>query len=375
MNPGLDLDLAAQFALPRSTPREVVAKVAHSRTFLLLIFDGALFGAIWAVQPGFGTPANLHVLIDSMALQAIVAAAMTALLAAGRFDLSVDGVAALCGVVAGKLMASTGVPFVAALIIGLIAGAAIGLVQGLAVERYRLNSVVVSLALWWLTAGVAFGLVETSVPGSFPQEFQDLGQLRIGGFLIYDYYALVLVPIMGIGLAYTKFGYHVFATGGNRESARLKGLKVEHIGIILYMAVSTTAALAGIIFSARVDSAQPDSLNGTALNVIAAAVIGGASLEGGSASIAGAMLGLFLLNMLDNASIFLGISPLWQEAISGAVLAAAVVSSRVSDRRLGREATDSEEDDLDEPQVTAHQALYLANEPSLSGTHEEPEEE
>jgi ribose transport system permease protein len=96
--------------------------------------------------------------------------------------------------------------------------------------------------------------------------------------------------------------------------------------------VATTAALAGIIFAARIDSAQPNSLDNMALNVIAAAVIGGAALDGGRASITGTMLGLFLLNMLTNAAIFLGISPLWQKAISGLVLATAVTADAFSER-------------------------------------------
>ena len=288
------------------------------------------------LEPGFATVANMRVLLDGMALQAVVAAAMAGLLAAGRFDLSVDGVAALCGILTGKMMVEWGVPVVPALILGLLFGASIGCTQGVAVEHFRFNPVVISLAIWWITTGVAFGLVETAVPAGFPHGFDELGQNTLpGGFLIYDGYALILVPLIGVLLAYTRFGYHTFASGGDREASRLKGIKVERVGIVLYTLTATTAALAGIIFAARIDSAQPNSLDNMALNVIAAAVIGGAALEGGRASIVGTMLGLFLLNMLTNAAIFLDISPLWQKAISGAVLAVAVSADAFTERDAG----------------------------------------
>jgi len=308
--------------------------VSRSRVLILLIFDGAFFLVVGLREPGFATLANVQVLIDGMALSAIVAAAMTCLLAAGRFDLSVDGVAALCGILTGKMMIDWGLSTPVALGLGLAIGASIGLFQGVAVERYRFNPVVISLALWWITTGVAFGLVETSVPSGFRQSFSDLGQTKVGGFLIYDYYALAIVPIIGIVLAYTKFGYHTFATGGDREASRLKGIKIEMVGIILYVGTALTAAFAGIIFSARIASAQPNALDNMALNVIAAAVIGGAALDGGRASIVGTMLGLFLLNMLTNASIFLDISPLWQKAISGLVLLTAVAADAFSEREV-----------------------------------------
>jgi ribose transport system permease protein len=330
----LEADATVDVPLPaRTRSRSRLRALVSSRTSVLIVFDGALFAGVAIVEPAFASLDNVRVLIDGMALQAIVAAAMAALLAAGRFDLSVDGVAALTGILTGKMMLGIGLPVPAALLLGLAIGGAIGLAQGVAVEHFRFNPVVISLAIWWLTTGTAFGLVETEVPAGFPKSFTDLGQTKVAGFLVYDFYALALVPLIGIVLAYTKFGYHTFATGGDRESARLKGIKVEHVGITLYVLVATTAAFAGIIFAARIDSAQPNSLDNMALNVIAAAVIGGAALDGGRASIPGTMLGLFLLTMLTNAAIFLGISPLWQKAISGLVLATAVTADAFSERQ------------------------------------------
>ncbi len=323
---------AAALLAPRKPTRERVMVALRSRVAMLVIFDGVIFGAVGLRESGFATLTNVQVLVDGMALQAVAAAAMAALLAAGRFDLAIDGIAALAGILTGKMMLGWGLSVPLALTLGLLFGVGVGLFQGLAVEQFGFNPIVISLALWWITSGVAAGLVENGPPSGYPHAFDTLGETKLGGFELYDYYALVLVSVMWFILSFTKFGYHVFAAGGDRESARLKGIKVKRVGILLYIGTATTAAFVGIIFAARIDSSQPTAVDGMALNVIAAAVIGGAALAGGKASIVGTMLGLFLLNMLTNASIFLGISPLWEKAISGVVLATAVTVDAISER-------------------------------------------
>jgi ribose transport system permease protein len=335
-----DPHIVADSATPVTQPRVAgpgrtfkrLASLTRSRVAMLILFDGVIFATVGIIEPGFASLSNVKVLVDGMALQAIVAAAMAALLAGGRFDLSVDGVAALSGIVTAKLMLNLGLSAGEAIPLGLMFGAAIGLCQGMAVELFGFNPIVISLAFWWITSGVSSGITANTIPSTFSHTFSALGQDRLAGFALYDYYALVLIALAWFVLRHTRFGYHVFATGGDRESSRLKGIRVHRVGILLYMATATAAALAGIVFAASIDSAQPAPLNGMALNVIAAAVIGGAALNGGRASIVGTVLGLFLLNMLTNASIFLNISSLWEQAISGVVLASAVMVDAISER-------------------------------------------
>lgn len=326
---------AGHSRLHSSGPRTRFIHVLRSRVLALLFFDAVIFGVVGILEPGFAALSNIQSMIDAMSLQAVVAVAMAALLAAGRFDLSVDGVAAVCGILAAKMMLGWGLSGGEAVVAGLLCGAAIGCCQGIAVETFGFNPIVISLALWWITSGTASGLTANTIPSNFSHGFIDLGQTRVAGFAIYDYYAVAIAAVVWFVLRYTRFGYHVFAVGGDRESSRLKGIHVRRVGILLYIGTATAAAFAGIIFAASIDSAQPSPLNGMALNVIAAAVIGGAALDGGRASIVGTVLGLFLLNMLTNASVFLNISPLWEQAISGVVLASAVLVDAISERGTG----------------------------------------
>jgi ribose/xylose/arabinose/galactoside ABC-type transport system permease subunit len=158
----------------------------------------------------------------------------------------------------------------------------------------------------------------------------------VGSFLIEDWYAVVVVIVVAVVLAFSKFGFHVYATGGDREAARLNGIKVVALGIGLYALSGLLSGVVGTIFAARLASAPATAFDGLALNVIAAAVIGGASLTGGRGSVVGAFLGLLLLNMLSNAAIYVGISPYWEKAISGFVLIVAVGADVLAARREAR---------------------------------------
>jgi ribose transport system permease protein len=276
------------------------------------------------------------VIVDNMGLDAVVMTGTVLLLAAGRFDLSIDGVASLSGVTAGKLMTGGGLPWEAAMLAGIGTGLVVGLVNGILIEAVGLNPLMTTLGTWWASSGIALGLTEGYSPYNFPQSFDNLGQATPATLMISVWYALAIVLVTAILLSFTRFGAHIFATGGNREAARLNGIKVRQIGILLYAFSGTLAAFAGVIFAARLSAASPAAFDGLALNVIAAAVIGGASLAGGRGSVIGGLLGLFLLEMLGNAAIYVGISPYWQKVISGVVLLVAVLADVLASRREKR---------------------------------------
>ena len=308
-------------------------QVFRSRIFALVAFDAAVIGLITIKNPDFIRWDNLLVILNNMALPAIAVVATVFLLSAGRFDLSIDGVAALAGIVSGKLMAGYGAGTVAGVAAGLGVGLIVGLVNGGLIERLGLNPLVITLATWWGTAGIALGITQGNTPYGFPQSFQDLGQLESGGILITTFLAIG-VSLVGCGIiAGSRFAGHAKATGGDREAARLNGVNVRRVGMTLYVASALAAAAAGILLAARLNSATGTPYDGLALDVIASAVIGGATIGGGRGSIVGGLLGLLLLNMLGNGAIYVGISPYWEKAISGLVLLLAVLRDAIAARR------------------------------------------
>lgn len=309
------------------------SSLLRNRIAALIVIEIAFIAMTTALNPDFLRPQNFVVLLDNMAYPAIVAAFTVVILAAGRFDLSIGGVAALSAIVSGKLMTDGGQPVWLSVAAGLGTGLVIGFTNGYLIERFNLNPLMTTLATWWFAQGAALGITQSLSPSSFPESFTAVGQARLFGLAMPVWIALVLCIIVGIVLTRSKFGYHVFATGGDRVAARLNGVKVRRIGILVYVGSAFAASLAGLLFASRLDSAPAQAFTGMALTVIAAVVIGGASLEGGSGSVTGALLGLFLLQLFGNAAIYVGISPYWQQSISGVILLVAIIADQFAYNR------------------------------------------
>jgi ribose transport system permease protein len=316
--------------------RGALRALARKRVVTLIVFEAMLIAAVGSYNSDFLRLDNIRVILDNMSLEAIAMVGTVLLLAAGRFDLSIDGVANLSGIVAGLVLTNWGVHWIVAVVLGFGTGLLVGIVNGVLIERFGLNPLMTTLGTWWATAGIALGATKGYTPYNFPHGFASLGQSTVGTFLVEDYYAVGFVVVVGIVLAFSKFGFHVYATGGDREAARLNGIKVVGLGIVLYAFAGLLSGIVGTVFAARLASAPATAFDGLALNVIAGAVIGGASLSGGRGSVLGGLLGLLLLNMLSNASIYVGISPYWEKAISGFVLVVAVGADVVAARREAR---------------------------------------
>jgi ribose transport system permease protein len=318
------------------TFKGLLGVLLRKRVASLIVFQAIFIAAVGSYNSDFLRLENFRVIFDNMALDAVAMVGTVFLLAAGRFDLSIDGVANLSGITTGLSMTDWGVPWPIAVGCGLGTGLAVGLLNGVLIERYDFNPLMTTLGTWWATTGIALGLTKGYTPYGFPQSFANLGQANVGSVLIEVWYALAIVVVGAVVLRFTRFGFHVYATGGDRDASRLNGIKVVGIGVLLYALSGLLSGFVGTIFAARLASAPATAFDGLALNVIAAAVIGGASLTGGRGSVIGAALGLLLLNMLSNAAIYVGISPYWEKAISGAVLLIAVGADVAATRREAR---------------------------------------
>jgi ribose transport system permease protein len=316
--------------------KSMLGALLRKRVVSLIVFEAIFVAAVGAYNPDFVRADNWRVIFDNMALDTIAMVGTVFLLAAGRFDLSIDGVANLSGVTAGLVLTNWGVHWIVAVFIGLGTGLLVGLINGVLIERFGLNPLMTTLGTWWATTGIALGATKGYTPYGFPQGFNNLGQATVGSVLIEVWYAVGVVAVGAAILAFTRFGYHVYATGGEREASRLNGIKIVKIGILLYAVSGLLSGVVGTIFAARLASAPSTAFDGLALNVIAGAVIGGASLSGGRGSVLGGLLGLLLLNMLSNAAIYVGISPYWTKAISGTVLIIAVGADVAAERREAR---------------------------------------
>jgi len=311
-----------------------VGKVLSNRTIGLLVVNVAFILLLSRLSKYFLTGENFTVIINNMALESIALAGLTMVLAAGLFDLSVDGIVDMSGVIVGKLL-NLGVGVVPAMAAAMGAALLVGLINGTFINKLRMNPLMTTLATWWITVGIGLGITRAISPFGFPKVFQDIGQIRIFGIKIFVYYAIIILAFFAIMLAKTRFGYHVYAMGGNRRAALLHGINVDRLGIILYVILGGLSGFIGIVMAARLNAGTPNAVDGMALRVIAGATIGGCALGGGRGSIVGGLLGLLLMNMLSNATTLLGVSPWWQKAIIGSVLFIAVTLDAIRGRKTG----------------------------------------
>jgi ribose transport system permease protein len=312
---------------PRMGRKSLLRRLLRNRAFIMLIINISFILIMTRLSPYFlyagNGFANFKVMFVSMAMDTIVLAAMVMLLIGGMFDLSVDGVVNMTGVITGALLVA-GVSVWLSVASGAVAALIVGLANGIAVTKFKMNPLMTTLGTWWVTQGLAFGVTQGISSHSFPQSFIDIGYAAPLGVTMPIWYAVVLVALAIWVLAKTKFGYHVYATGGNREGARLHGVNVDRVTTISFVLIALASALSGIVYAARLNAAVPQTVNGLNLRVISGAVIGGCSLNGGEGSILGALLGLFFMTMLTNASIMLNISPYWQMCTLGVVVLIAV---------------------------------------------------
>ncbi len=289
-----------------------------------------------ALTPMFLTAYNLFNILRQTAELGIIAMAMTMLIVAGEFDLSVGAIYAVAGVVAGLLAGRHGVNIWVAAGAGMGAALFLGLLNAVLINTTRINSFIGTLSTMMVYRGVAMVLSQGQ-PISFPLSFfMDLfGRAEIGGVLP--------VPVLwfaGWGvLAYlvlhrTTLGVRMFATGGNREAAELAGIKTTRVKAVAFLITALASGLAALISLSFLRTVTPTQGTGLELEAIAAAVIGGTAMSGGVGSIVGTFLGTFIMAEVRTGLVLLGTDAYVQDAFVGLVIALAViVNTRLSMRR------------------------------------------
>jgi len=298
----------------------------------LLVINILLVIILKFITPYFFSLDNLKVLANNIALEAIILSGYTLLLIGGYFDLSVDGIVALTGIVAGLLMVS-GVNWILACIVSLLVSFLVGLINGIVVVKLGINGFIATMTTWWICVGLSLGFTKALSPYGFPETFQWFGQASIGGIRLTVIFAVFSVLILSVILHYHIIGAHIYAIGDNKQASIMMGINVEKIGIGLFILVGLLSGFTGLMIASRLNAASPVAVDGMVLKVIAAIVIGGGNLNGGEGSVITGILGLSIMHILSNGAIQLGINPYYQKALLGGILLIAVLSQKINLRR------------------------------------------
>jgi ribose/xylose/arabinose/galactoside ABC-type transport system permease subunit len=296
-----------------------------------------LFGALR--YDGFLSAYNVSTVLSYNSMFGLIALGMTFVIMTGGIDLSVGSVAAFASVVAALLSPFGLWP---ALLGAVGAAALLGLLNGLLIAYARILPFIVTLATLLAARGLALLLSgDQSVSVDYERGFTALGQGNLGGV---PYTAILLGVAFALGalvLRATRFGRHVLAVGGGEEAARLMGLNVERVKVLVYTLSGALAGLAGVILASQFGAGQPTEGLGWELTAIAAVVVGGTLLTGGLGSVGSSLVGVLLLGLIFNILNFengrgtISLSAYWQSVIRGAFLLAVVVLQHQLTRRRG----------------------------------------
>jgi L-arabinose transport system permease protein len=212
---------------------------------------------------------------------------------------------------------------------GLAAGALVGLVNGIVVAKLRVNSLIATLAMMEIVRGLAF-LASGGEAVPIPvEDFYVLGSGELLGVGYPVWITVLCFVIFGVVINATVFGRNVLAIGGNAEAARLAGVPVDRVKIIVFTVHGLVTALAGIVLAARITSGQPNTSLGLELQVISACVLGGVSLSGGVATISGVLVGVMIMGAAQNALNLLEVPTFYQYIVRGGILLVAVILDRL----------------------------------------------
>lgn len=281
----------------------------------------------------FLTGTNLANIVIQAAPVTVMAVGMVFVLSAGEIDLSIGSVVALSALVSAVTLRSTDQWLLAAAA-GLAVGAAVGLVNGLFVTLVRLPSFLVTLATMGLVAGLARQLTDLqSVPVTDDAFVWFFGGGDVLGISVLTLWSAVAIGVGWLFLRQRRYGAHVLAVGNNSSAARVSGIKVSRVRVMVLVGSAMTAALAGLLYAGRLQGARYTLGEADLMTVIAAAIVGGTSLFGGKGSVVGALIGSLLMSMLNNGLVLAGLS-VSQQMIARAVIILIAVSLSLRGKKI-----------------------------------------
>jgi erythritol transport system permease protein len=331
-------DATAPRASAARAPRNWVLTLLELRTYVALIVVFVFF-AIMA--PNFLSVDNAVLISKHVAINAFLAIGMTFVIITGGIDLSVGSTVGLTGMVAGYLVLhgidlglgwSIQFNTFEIVLLTCAVGVFVGWINGMLITKLGVAPFIATLGTLYVARGAALLMSEGR---TFPnlngvEEYGSASFPRIGAgsFLGVPMMVWILIAVTLVAIYIsrrTPLGRAVYATGGNERGAALSGVNVDRTKLFVYMFSGLMAAIVGIIIASQLRAAHPATGEFFELNAIAAAVLGGTSMAGGRGRIWGTIIGAFVIGILSDGLIMMGVSSFWQMVIKGLVIIAAVV--------------------------------------------------
>ena len=289
----------------------------------ITIVAGLMFLVFTIFAPHFDSLSNIYTMAQVSSYTFIVAAGLTFLFVAAEIDLSLGANLAFSGVIMGLCVTTYGLnPWIGALC-AVAAGLIIGLINGFVVTVVGVQSFIVTLGMLSVLGGAAL-VITGGLPIDYPQNMKSslisITNGTIHGFPVPILWAAGVFLVCLFLLRFTKFGYHVYAVGGNPGAAREMGVNVRMVKLICFMLTGGLCALTAVLESNWLQEADPGAGSTFTLETIAAIIIGGVALYGGAGSIYGSLVGTIITGMLGTGLVLLGLNANWPELVEGVII-------------------------------------------------------
>ena len=308
--------------------KKLINQINIYRSVLILLAI-CVFATI--LSPSFLSVTNLFNVFKQITVAGIVGCGMTFVILTGGIDLSVGSILGLSGVLASGVLASTGNTAVA-VAVSLTVGIACGAVNGFFVSVCGIPPFISTLGMMTLLRGVILVYTKGSPIPIKSDAYKFFGKGSIAGIPVPVIILIIVFLLAHYILTQTSYGRSVYAVGGNREAARLSGIRVKTSEFLVYTLNGLMCGMAGLILTARLGSAQSTSGTGIEMDAIAAVILGGTSLSGGVGFVLPTVVGAMIMGIIDNILTLMNVNPHATNIVKGAVILIAVlVDKKVKD--------------------------------------------
>lgn len=303
--------------------------------YMMLIVLIVLCIILSLLKPAFYSAFNVSTLIRTISWTTIVAFGQTLVLLTGGIDLSVAGMAGMSGILSAWFMVNAGISPVIVIPCVIILAFVCGCLNGVLITKVGMIPFIVTLATGQIFTGIIYVITQGHPILGIPEGAVKLGQGMLFGRIPYPTIAMIILCIvLAYVMKYTPFGRYVYAVGGNKEAARIAGIKADNTTIYVYGISAVMASIAGILITCRLGTAQPTVGATWVMPSVTAAAIGGTSLAGGRGTIIGALIGGCFMGVVQNAITILAISAYWEQVITGAIILIAIAIDCIKSKRI-----------------------------------------
>lgn len=300
-------------------------------TIFALILIIIVFGAL--KPKAFLSPMNFWNITRQMAILSVIALGATLIMCVEEFDLSIGSVTSFGGVLAA-ILAISGVPFIFAMLISVVASSVFGFINGFIITKFKVMSFIITLA----TSGIIYGITYRLSGGAMifngiPDSFTALGTGKIGPVYYLTIFMVVMAVIFYFITKKTAFGRKLYAIGGNEQASKVAGIKVNLYKTLSFTIAAAMAGLAGVLLASRIGSASPTAGDAYLMNAYAVIFIGKTLFKEGVSNVIGTIVGAAIFTVLANGLTIMQVPTFIQNILTGSIIVLAVVAQKLGSKQ------------------------------------------